>query len=1343
MYINLKLDKEYKPQELAVLNKGGKVLLISNTDNKLEIVKDITDFIKDKSLFCNRKSFPAVYDSKNEQLEIVRFIELQGKTSKSLLNSVVRVDQLINKTSLSTAVNEYGNMYSLYDFGTGMRKQSKKPIFGSELYMESLPQTYIVQLGDTLKLISELKKISISDLKKDNTFISNLKEDSEIKNSTLNLKHAAEANHLVLLAKNYTGYRNLMYLVSAAQVNREYGKPQLTWDELRKYSNNLIALSGTENSEFYRALINNDIEHAEKVAKELKAIFKQDFYISIFKKGKKYDSIIKLAKEIATKLDIKTVAVNDFKMLKQDQKEELKALQTIGTKKTLKQNLFNEPGENYYYHTSVEAEKEFSDDLASLDNTIEVYSKVDDFDILPHRLFNPKFPLPQGYQTQNQYFEFLVHQGFEIRLKQLGINKNTDKYQQYVDRLHHEMEVIESMNYAGYFIVVADFINYAKRNYDLYDDETAARWKAFAKEHGYSTHQPIAIGYGRGSAAGSLVSYSMFITEVDPIPYDLLFERFLNKDRAGMPDIDTDIPDNKRPEVLDYVTTFYNFNDPEYLKIAKNDPSDLKQLKSHVAGIIVFLTLKGKQALRDVTRIYGEPVSVGDKLANLFNDSGEKNLSSALKNENEFSAYLTSHPQYQKIVNMAIKLEGLEKSEGQHACGKVITPDPVTTYLPVTYLKLADGSGKYGILTQVTNVEDFGLLKMDFLGLRTMNVLDTSLNEINAEIKKYNEKNENKKLYINQHSILHKAIIDIDTYKFMRAGHTFGVFQFASRGMTDLVHRMFADIEKLPKNENTGRELFDRLSAATALYRPGPMQFIDTYLDNMKTGQISYQLPQLESILKETYGVTVYQEQVMMITRKIAGFSLNDADHVRKAMGHKIPAIMAEYKDYFLHGSKEKNIDGAVKHSHITEEQAAKLWDTMETFASYGFNKSHAVSYTYLSVIEAYLSLHYPEEFYTAQLNTLAGNADKVSEALGHIYDRKITILPASVNESQEYFTVARNSMSTNKAIRFGLKGIKRMGKKSTAIIKDRQKYGRYQSLFDFINRQNEINNFNKTAYEALTYSGAFDEFFGSRTSKIKQEQKIISLIKSDSIFLLNSQSNALKHLISLSDNSISTSELIKEKEYTGYFISDNPLNKYQELLKNNHDYITLKEIDNLNSGDIVNSLVYIDEVKPIMTKSGNMMAVINAEDMSGTARFTIFSNQYEIDKNNLSENKIVALNYAVKISDDYGKTLQILNATPAEYLLNTVNPTKITYILSENKDEAQKQLKNVLQINEDNQLEGIKVPCEYRLGYHGRAFNRTKAISNLSLDLNLDTYFKLENYLGRHNINVSYQKQK
>ena len=1366
MLIKLDLGKtEYKPQQLSVVNQNKKPVLVlkpdiitmqeknrengnklSNTElksecnKKAEVIADLSDLISDENkanLFANRNSFPAVYNSDKKELNIIRFIEVQGKTNNSLLDSVVRIDELMDKVPVSVGINEHGNMFSFDAFDNGMRQRGKKPLIGAELYMFSLEHEYIVQRGDTLNLISTLKHESVDNIRKDNPELADLEADKPVKQKTLILKSAAESNTLPLIAKTMKGFHNVADLVSEGEVHKIGDRPQTPWKYLRQYSKDVICLSGSEDSEFYRSILNGDLSHAELIAEKLKDIYGDDFYIEIFHKGGKYDTAVKAAKKIAEKMNIKLVAVDDFHMMNPDQKEAVKVLQTNATNKTLRQNFYELPGDNYYVHSSEEGEMEFATDLKVVDNTIEIYDKVENYDTRPHKYFYPNFPLPKGFNDQYTYFAYLTVNGFKERMKELGIKEGTDTYNQYYKKLKHEMSVIKEMNFAGYFLIVADFINFGKRNFSMYDDQTVARWKKFITTHGYDIDKPIVYGAGRGSAASSLVTYSLKITEINPVPYKLLFARFLNPARVSLPDIDVDCSIDGRAQILAYLSNFYNNGEdhPDYME-------------DRVGAILVFGTMMGKQALRDVTRIYGQPVSLGNDLSKAFDTADCKTIKEAMENS-DFAALANKDEITKKIVDMSIQLEGMPKSLGIHACGKLLTPDPISSYLPVTLLK--NPHGQTEVLACVTNVQPaVGLIKFDLLGLANLWIVQRSIESINEANRKMNNGADK----LDMLKLMTIAKHDLPSYKFLQAGNTYGVFQFSSNLMTGLLHRFLYDVkDKKPTPEDT-EEMFLRLSLITATGRPGALQFIDGIEHNLKHPEdIKYKFPKLKPILQESFGFAVYQEQIMQMAMIVAGFSMAQADMLRQAIGHKIPELMASLKGYFIYGSKGKKvidrpIDGAIKHSGATEQEAIDMFTSIQAAANYSFNKSHSVSYSILSVVEAYLSCHYPQEFFAATLNLQAGNADKITETLSYLNQRKIKVLPPSVNKSDESFSVSYSDSGKKEGIRVGLNGIKRSGRKAPTIIKDREQNGLYDSLLNCCIRLQKAGVFSKTVYEALTYSGAFDCFKGSRNSKIKHETTVLNFVKAltkqQTLFSLSSQSLLTTKLLSLEPGKLTEKNMFDEREYAGFFISDYPLTRYADIIKNDKSFCDISHLKLKSDGDTFRVIALLDEVRVMTTKNLHKMARLTAEDKNSKAEMIVFETAYEANKKLLKKNKLVVLEGSVSDNDNYGRSYIVRAVSDIKMLLDTTQPCALKLTLSLDPKVAVKQFKHIFDISKEDAANNISVPFRYRLGYMtSDYYDKSKTVpkSRMKFNISLQSIFDLQDYLGKAYVDILYRE--
>jgi DNA polymerase-3 subunit alpha len=686
-------------------------------------------------------------------------------------------------------------------------------------------------------------------------------------------------------------------------------------------------------------------------------------------------------------------------------------------------------GKGYHVHTSDEVENLFEDVPEALDATLEIAEKCEGFYIETGKYYLPVFPVPAGY-TDYGYLYKLADEGFTERYGHL-LTQDKSKYDSYRERFEYELGVIKKMGFEGYFLIVWDFINFAKQN-------------------------DIPVGPGRGSGAGSMVLYCLHITEVDPMKYDLLFERFLNPERVSMPDIDTDIAESKRQLVIDYVSKKYGLD--------------------KVSQIITFGTFGAKSSIRDVARVYGLSPSESQKLTKLIPDDPKITIDKALKEAPEFVNMVEGSELYKKIVNIARKIEGLPRNRSIHASGICISRDEMTEYLPQIIMTDED-TGEKVMSTQynMTECEEVGVIKFDFLGLRTLDVIDNAGRLIERKTGKR----------IKEADI---PLNDPAVYAFLGQGNTAGVFQFESDGMTGLLKNMYADVKGTDTNEKA-EEYFERLIAAVSLYRPGPMDEIPNYLKGMKTGEIHYDHEKLESILSKTYGILVYQEQIMRAVRVLAGFSTGQADTVRKAMGKKKIDIMNEYGEYFINGSeahdkanpnKAYNIPGCIKNG-IRAETASLIWDKMVKFAEYAFNKSHAAAYATLGAKTAWLACYYPLEYMTAILNSYITDNKKLDKYVKLCKDINIKISKPDVNISNEQFDII------NDEIVFGLSGIKSVGGiAAKAIIDERSENGKYKSFSDFIVRIARRGSVNSSALTAMVYAGALDCFPGTRRAKIE-----------------------------------------------------------------------------------------------------------------------------------------------------------------------------------------------------------------------------------------------------------------
>lgn len=848
--------------------KIGEYLSIELIKGKnIEFFKDGVNIgtakITNPEIFKNRKLKGVVREKvKNGyNISIVRFADLHRHSGYSLLDGASKVEDMAKLTEYAGALTDHGNMFGFLEYYKAMKKEGKQPIIGFEAYAETI--------------------------------------DNE-KNS----------NHLVLLTKNETGYKNLIKLTSMSYENF-YMKPHVSYEMLKEHNEGIIALSACLGGEIPQLINKGDYEKAKKVANEYKNIFGEDFYIEIQRHnmGEEEDRVNEGLIKLARELQIKLVATTDSHYSYKEDKEfheMLLALQTGRTMSDPKRMEFQ--GDGYHIHTPDEMDVKFKDLPEALDNTLEIAEKCSGFELELNKIYMPEFEVPEEH-TQESYFEHLVWEGFKDRFE--GKPEYTDEI--YKERLKYEISVIEQMGYASYFLIVWDFINYAKTN-------------------------GIMVGPGRGSAAGSLVSYCLHITDLDPIPYGLLFERFLNPERVSMPDIDIDFCFERREEVIEYVQDKYG--------------------EEAVSGIVTFGTFAARSAVRDIVRVNDMPYSVGDRIAKAIPLKPGMTIKNALEENPELKQMYETEDETKRILDLAMKIEGLPRHSSKHACGVVISDGPVFEHLPE--FMAGSGKNKKERTSQVTmtEVEELGLLKMDFLGLKTMTVIGKTIESINK----------NTGANIEYLDIPHN---DPYVYKYISKGQSHGVFQLESSGMRSLMGELFFDIDDrikkiekkykkkgfkdieknkeseayLKEMEKLGQEMFERLIAGISLYRPGPMDYLPNYLEGMKNPKnIRYLTPELKPILEATYGTIVYQEQVMQIVQSLAGYSLGRADLVRRAMGKKKNEVMREEKDYFINGklNEDGSIDvpGCVRNG-ISKKIAEEIWEQMADFSKYAFNKSH------------------------------------------------------------------------------------------------------------------------------------------------------------------------------------------------------------------------------------------------------------------------------------------------------------------------------------------------------------------------------------------------------------------
>jgi len=1045
------------------------------------------------------------------------FVHLHLHTEFSLLDGANSLDALIKKAvdlhMPAIAVTDHGNLFGALDFYLKATKAGVKPIIGCEMYVA--PGSRFEKTGATNQ-------------------------------------HEENFYHLILLARDKTGYKNLVKLVTKGYLEGFYYKPRIDKELLRQHCEGLIGMSACLSGEVPKLLLMGRYEDAKKAALEYRSILGDgNFYFELQDNGIQEQEqanreLIRLSKDTGIPL----VATNDCHYLNMEDHKSHDALLCIQTGKTVKDvNRMRFSSETFYVKSPEEMKKSFAHVPEAISNTIAIAERCNlEFEFGKYHL--PHFPVPEG-QTRESYMAALAHTGLDERFTEIEAVRGPGSIDRkaYKERLEFEIEMLGKMGFAGYFLIVWDFIRYAK-------------------EH------DIPVGPGRGSAAGSLVAYALRITDLDPIPYNLLFERFLNPERISMPDIDVDFCMDRRDEVLKYVTEKYG--------------------QDHVTQIITYGTMLAKGVIRDVGRVLDIPYSEVDKVAKLVPNTLGITLLKAMEQEPKFKE-LKKDPRMAELIEIALSLEGQVRHASKHAAGVVISQEPLTEYLPLFK------TPKDEITTQfdMKGVEKIGLVKFDFLGLRTLTVIHKAVETINQRLAKAPLAN------ADQFSINRIPLDDIKTFELLSRGETAGVFQLESSGMTDIVVKMKP-------------QCFEDLIALVALYRPGPLGsgMVDDFIKRKKGAtRITYELPELEPILKDTYGVIVYQEQVMQISRTLAGYSLGQADLLRRSMGKKDPEVMAKEKVPFLKGAEKLGVN---------LKKAEAIFDLMAKFAEYGFNKSHSAAYALVSYQTAYLKAHYPVEYMAALLTSEVQDTDKVVKYIYVVREMGINILPPDVNQSMWDFTVKeahdRENIepgSTIGSIRFGLAAVKNVGLSAIeAIVEARDKKNCFTSLSDFSNKVDQ-RRVNRRVIEALIKCGAFD-FTGARRAQMmdgldmvidqgskKQEQDSIGQF---SIFdaMDDQKEPALPNTPEWKESQL----LTYEKESVGFYISGHPLAAFEADMKR-YASATTETLDALPDGKELTICGIIAGLKQKVTKKGDKMAILNLEDLTGTVEVIVFPDLY------------------------------------------------------------------------------------------------------------------------------------
>ena len=1037
---------------------------------------------------------------------------------------------------LGVALTDHGNMFGAFKFTAEAEKRGLKPIIGCEFY-----------------LVEDRHKQSFSR--------ANGETDKRF--------------HQLLLAKNQTGYENLSKLCSLGFIEGLYGKfPRIDKELLEQYHEGLIATSCCIGAEIPQAIMHGDLEGAEQKVKWWLDLLGEDFYIEIQRHrglenidglGISQEDINQKLLELARKYDIKVIATNDSHYVEEDDWAPHDILLCVNTNSLLEQeNRFKFPSSDFYFKTQQEMNNLFADVPESIDNTMDIFGKIDTLK-LARDILLPAYPLPKEFKTQDDFLRHLTYQGAQ---KRYGTITPEIK-----ERLDFELKVIENSGYPGYFLIVQDFTTKARE-------------------------MGVSVGPGRGSAAGSAVAYCIGITNVDPIKYDLLFERFLNPERVSMPDIDIDFDDEGRQKVIDYVIEQYGQN--------------------QVAQIITYGTMAAKSSLRDVGRVMNIPLPDVDRVTKTFpahlkatlgkvlaEKDVDPKLKGALNSEELDKAYqfrqlAEGEDAIGNMIRTAKKLEGSIRNTGIHACGVVITPDEITKYVPV---KAEKDTGM--LVSQFDNsvAEDAGLLKMDFLGLKTLTIIKDAVKMVKM----------NYDIDLDPDEV---PLEDQATYELFQRGETIGIFQYESSGMQKYMK------ELVPSS-------FEDLIAMNALYRPGPLEYIPNFIAR-KHGRepITYDLPEMEEYLADTYGITVYQEQVMLLSQKLAGFTKGQADKLRKAMGKKLKAVLDSLYPLFMNGGAERG---------HPKDILDKVWKDWEAFASYAFNKSHSTCYAFVAFQTAYLKAHYPAEFMASVLTHNKNDITKLTFFLQECKRMGIPVLGPDVNESQSDF-------ASNKAgeIRFGLSALKGVGEGPVEeILRDRDENGPYESLFDMMRRLS-LRAVNKKVVESLALGGAFDRFDAMhRAQYFAPSEKYDTLLEHALRYgnaYQNQKAQAVNSLFGDSDEVLIPEpgipdcepwplieKLNREKEVTGIFISGHPLDDYKIEIEN---FISceLADVERQMHRPSFNLAGMVTLARHMISKNGNGWGIFGISDYTSTLEFKLFGEDYQRFKHLLEMGKALFL---------------------------------------------------------------------------------------------------------------------
>ena len=1110
------------------------------------------------------------------------FTHLHLHTGYSLLDGSSKIPELVRRVKElgmdACAITDHGVMYGVIEFYKACKAEGIKPIIGCEVY---------VAPGSRFEKGKE--------------------------------KSAERYNHLILLAENDTGHKNLMKLVSRGFTEGFYYKPRVDYELLSEYHEGIIASSACLAGIVPTKLRNGDYEGAKKEAERLQQIFgENNFFLELQDHGLSEQKFVNQGlMRISSETGIPLVATNDCHYLYKEDAEAHDVLICIQTQK----NVYDEDrmkyeGGQFYVKSPEEMEEVFHYIPEAIHNTEEIARRCN-VEIEFGKYHLPQYPVPEGY-TSLSYLNKLCEDGFKKRYE--GVDADTEASLR--ERLKYETDTISSMGFVDYFLIVWDYINFAKENH-------------------------IAVGPGRGSAAGSIVAYCLGITGVDPIRYNLLFERFLNPERVTMPDIDVDFCVLRRQEVIDYVTEKYG--------------------REKVVQIVTFGTMAAKMVIRDVGRALDLPYSFCDKVAKMIPNELKMNIEKALLINPDLKRLYDEDEEAKKLIDLSRRLEGLPRHTSIHAAGVVISKREVDRYVPVS--TSSDGA----VTTQYTmeTIEQLGLLKMDFLGLRNLTVIEKAVELVNRNRKKEGR---------DELDIEKIDMEDENIYLMISEGRTEGVFQLESPGMTSFMKKL------RPDN-------IEDIIAGISLYRPGPMEFIDDYINGKRNAAaIEYDCEELVPILKSTYGCIVYQEQVMQIVRDLAGYSYGQSDLLRRAMSKKKDSVMKEERKNFVYGDESKGIPGCVANG-VSEQVANKIYDKMIDFAKYAFNRSHAAAYAFITYQTAYLKYYYPKEYMAALLTSVMSNTGKVSEYILSGKEMGIAILPPDVNEGEGNFTAASGG------IRYGMSAIKGLGENVTdAIVRDREERGPYKSLTDLIERL--AGSINKKGLEALIKSGALDGLSGTRREKMAVYEQVLDSISHEKHSKMAGQLSlfdiAPKDELStlevkmpvLGEFDVET-KLAFEKEMLGVYLSGHPLESYQDMLKSvcnatslDFAYDEEEGMVNVAPGKdyILGGIASVVNIK--LTRNNQRMAFITLEDLVGSVEVIVFPRDFDKYKDLIEEGRKYIISGKASLEENDAAKLIAGKIIPFEEVPREV------WLQFENKAELEKvedELNKIFEGNKGN----------------------------------------------------------